>query len=94
MSGVLFVDLDTHLLITVVVNVISGKMNVTGGGLDGPYQVAQFHFHWGSNSSRGSEHEVNEKHYPMEVTSSPPHIYPTSTSLPPHFHPTSAPTRT
>ncbi|PVD31565.1 hypothetical protein C0Q70_06979 [Pomacea canaliculata] len=42
-------------------------MNVTGGGLDGPYQVAQFHFHWGSNSSRGSEHEVNERQYPMEL---------------------------
>lgn len=48
---------------------VNGVMTVTGGGLNGLYQVAQFHFHWGENSSDGSEHVINERHYPMEVPS-------------------------
>lgn len=30
--------------------------------------AAQFHFHWGSTNSKGSEHTINSKQYPMEVT--------------------------
>ena len=40
---------------------------VTGGSLDGTYQLAQFHFHWGSDKTKGSEHTVNKKAYPAEV---------------------------
>jgi len=40
---------------------------VHGGGLPGIYQFAQFHLHWGSIDSQGSEHIVNEKAYPMEL---------------------------
>ena len=39
----------------------------TGAGLDGVYQLEQFHFHWGSIDDQGSEHSRNEKHFPMEV---------------------------
>ncbi|XP_025090360.1 carbonic anhydrase 7-like [Pomacea canaliculata] len=49
------------------VKVVSGAMTITGGGLDGPYRVFKFHFHWGANSSRGSEHRVDDKSFPMEM---------------------------
>ena len=31
----------------------------TGGGLKGEYIFAQFHFHWGKDSSLGSEHTID-----------------------------------
>jgi len=40
---------------------------VYGGGLPGIYQFAQFHLHWGSVDSQGSEHTINQKAYPMEL---------------------------
>ncbi len=40
---------------------------VSGGGLPGEYRVAQFHFHWGSNNRRGSEHTIDGKRFPLEV---------------------------
>jgi len=40
---------------------------VYGGGLPGIYQFAQFHLHWGSVDSQGSEHTINKKAYPMEL---------------------------
>nr|KAG5697117.1 hypothetical protein BaRGS_015252 [Batillaria attramentaria] len=44
------------------------EVKVSGGGLSGPsYTVAQFHFHWGSDDMKGSEHTVDRKMYPMEV---------------------------
>ncbi|XP_077406785.1 carbonic anhydrase 15-like isoform X2 [Vanacampus margaritifer] len=46
-----------------------GVMEVSGGGLGHVYSTLQFHFHWGSLSqdSKGSEHTVDSKRYPMEV---------------------------
>ena len=32
---------------------------ITGGGLTGTYEFLQFHFHWGSDSSKGSEHLID-----------------------------------
>ncbi|XP_052072583.1 carbonic anhydrase 7-like isoform X1 [Mytilus californianus] len=48
---------------------VEGRNNlvVTGGGLLGPYLVKQFHFHWGSQDSRGSEHDMNGRFFPMEM---------------------------
>nr|XP_023664052.1 carbonic anhydrase 15-like isoform X1 [Paramormyrops kingsleyae] len=43
-------------------------LSVSGGGLPGSYQAQQLHFHWGSSSTNGSEHTVNGRRYPMEVT--------------------------
>ena len=41
--------------------------NVSGGGLPGTYTTVQFHLHWGSVNTQGSEHAVDGKHYPAEV---------------------------
>ena len=39
-------------------------MTVSGGDLPGTYVLAQFHFHWGSETSGGSEHLVDgERHF-------------------------------
>jgi len=40
---------------------------IDDGGLGGEYIFAQFHFHWGSDSSKGSEHTINGVRYPMEM---------------------------
>ncbi|XP_047736691.1 carbonic anhydrase 14 [Hyalella azteca] len=40
---------------------------IDDGGLAGEYIFAQFHFHWGSDSSMGSEHTINGVRYPMEM---------------------------
>ncbi|XP_046839824.1 carbonic anhydrase 2-like [Xenia sp. Carnegie-2017] len=40
---------------------------ISGGGLPGTYQLAQFHFHWGNDSTKGSEHTVNGKKYAAEL---------------------------
>lgn len=29
---------------------------ISGGGLEGKYVFSNFHFHWGSDDSKGSEH--------------------------------------
>ncbi|XP_064164019.1 carbonic anhydrase 15 [Anguilla rostrata] len=51
---------------TVVLQVELG-MEVRGGGLPGNYTTLQLHFHWGSNSTNGSEHTINGRRYPMEM---------------------------
>ncbi|OQV12524.1 putative Carbonic anhydrase 2 [Hypsibius exemplaris] len=46
----------------------TGKIpTVRGGGLLDSYALTQFHFHWGSDDSRGSEHVVEGKRYPLEL---------------------------
>ncbi|XP_052102835.1 carbonic anhydrase 1-like [Mytilus californianus] len=52
---------------TVQVDMEDHTIKVTGGGLPGTYIVDQFHFHWGSVDTRGSEHEINGKHFAMEM---------------------------
>ena len=44
------------------------SLTISGGGLTGKYKAAQFHFHWGSDSSKGSEHKLDGKTYPLEVS--------------------------
>ena len=34
---------------------------------DEEYQFKQLHFHWGSIDSKGSEHTINGKRFPMEM---------------------------
>ncbi|CAL4097252.1 unnamed protein product, partial [Meganyctiphanes norvegica] len=43
------------------------SMNVFGGGLPAVYNLAQFHFHWGCENNRGSEHTVDGNRYAMEL---------------------------
>ena len=45
----------------------SNAYSVSGGSLPTTYYATQFHFHWGSDDSKGSEHTVDGKSYPMEV---------------------------
>ncbi|XP_021112595.1 carbonic anhydrase 7 isoform X3 [Heterocephalus glaber] len=40
---------------------------VTGGPLEGPYRLKQFHFHWGKKRDVGSEHTVDGKSFPSEL---------------------------
>ncbi|CAH1800453.1 unnamed protein product, partial [Owenia fusiformis] len=40
---------------------------IQGGPLVGQYSVLQAHFHWGEESTRGSEHTLDGQRYPMEV---------------------------
>nr|XP_037864305.1 carbonic anhydrase 7 isoform X2 [Chlorocebus sabaeus] len=40
---------------------------VTGGPLEGPYRLKQFHFHWGKKHDVGSEHTVDGKSFPSEL---------------------------
>jgi len=46
---------------------IAQKTLLTGGPLEGTYRLAQFHCHWGKNSSCGSEHTVDGKSYAAEL---------------------------
>eukprot|EP00914_Ancora_sagittata_P023035 GHVO01045706.1.p1 GENE.GHVO01045706.1~~GHVO01045706.1.p1 ORF type:complete len:262 (+),score=46.34 GHVO01045706.1:653-1438(+) len=41
--------------------------SLTGGPLKNKFQLAQFHFHWGSENDCGSEHTVNGKMYASEA---------------------------
>ena len=34
---------------------------LSGGNLNGSYQILQLHFHWGSDDTKGSEHTLNGK---------------------------------
>jgi hypothetical protein len=40
---------------------------MTEGDLGSRFKAAQFHFHWGNDNTRGSEHTYNGKTYPAEV---------------------------
>lgn len=41
--------------------------SISGGDLGQTFKAAQFHFHWGSDNNKGSEHTYNGKSYPAEV---------------------------
>ena len=43
------------------------SVGLSGGPLATPYKVLQLHFHWGSDNTKGSEHEYDGQAYPMEV---------------------------
>jgi carbonic anhydrase len=48
--------------------VLSGNpVYLDQGGLPARYILEQFHFHWGFNDSRGSEHSIDGKFAPLEV---------------------------
>lgn len=59
--------LTIRLLSIVQVGLKGQGLYIWGGGLPNVYVVEQFHFHWGSENSRGSEHEINGTHFPIEV---------------------------
>ena len=45
-----------------------GKFKVSGGGLNGTFSTAQFHFHWSTPTGKGSEHTVDGEQFPGEVS--------------------------
>ncbi|XP_070572685.1 carbonic anhydrase-like isoform X2 [Ptychodera flava] len=51
---------------SVQVNLV-GDYSITGAELPNTYTVAQFHFHWGSSNTVGSEHTLNGGKYPIEM---------------------------
>lgn len=46
---------------------VGHSVTISAGGLQVTYNIDQFHFHWGENSSVGSEHTIDSQHYPLEV---------------------------
>ncbi|XP_072926276.1 carbonic anhydrase 5A, mitochondrial isoform X1 [Hemitrygon akajei] len=40
---------------------------ISNGPLQNHYRLNQFHFHWGAENNRGSEHTVNNQVYPAEL---------------------------
>ena len=54
-------------VMTAQVDTINANWTVTAGSLSDTYRLLQFHFHWGSDSTTGSEHTINSKQYPLEV---------------------------
>ncbi|XP_061175512.1 carbonic anhydrase 2-like [Saccostrea echinata] len=45
----------------------TNEAHVSGGDLGSKFKAAQFHFHWGNDNNRGSEHTYNGKTYPAEL---------------------------
>ncbi|XP_063313118.1 carbonic anhydrase 15-like [Pelobates fuscus] len=59
---------DGHsVLLSLEGEVILGHINISGAGLPNTYHALQFHFHWGSPKSDGSEHTMDGKQFPMEL---------------------------
>ncbi|XP_076876031.1 carbonic anhydrase 15 [Brachyhypopomus gauderio] len=50
-----------------VVMEVGGGVRVSGGGLPSSYRTTQLHFHWGSESTNGSEHTILQHRFPMEM---------------------------
>lgn len=45
----------------------NGDSELSGGPLSSKYKLEQFHFHWGSKSSHGSEHLLDGKSFAAEL---------------------------
>ncbi|XP_021345355.1 carbonic anhydrase 2-like isoform X2 [Mizuhopecten yessoensis] len=52
---------------TVQVDLQGQSLTIQGGALPGVYKAAQFHFHWGAENKRGSEHNLDDQNFPMEM---------------------------
>ncbi|XP_071849206.1 carbonic anhydrase 2-like isoform X1 [Apostichopus japonicus] len=46
---------------------LDGNYHTSGGGLTTGYKAVQFHFHWGSVDTQGSEHTVDDQMYAAEM---------------------------
>ncbi|KAF4528484.1 hypothetical protein B566_EDAN013031, partial [Ephemera danica] len=43
------------------------RPELSGGPLQGGYTFLQMHFHWGADNTRGSEHTIDGKSFPLEL---------------------------
>merc|ERR1711913_223676 len=51
-----------------VIATIPGDVGIlSGGNLTGEYQILQLHFHWGADDTKGSEHTLDGKMFPLEL---------------------------
>jgi len=51
-----------------VVATLPGDVGILSGGpLTGDYQILQLHFHWGADDTKGSEHTLDGKMFPLEM---------------------------
>ena len=57
------------LTLTVQVDILNNNnaIGISDSGLPAYYDLAQFHFHWGSVNLVGSEHKIDGHAYPIEV---------------------------
>lgn len=46
---------------------VANMPSISGGPLNGVYDFAQLHFHWGDNDTYGSEDLIEGRSYPMEL---------------------------
>lgn len=53
-------------MISVVMKIGSGKKAMSGGLLDGKYEFAHFHYHWGAKGS-GSEDKIGGRSFALEL---------------------------
>ncbi|XP_063266957.1 carbonic anhydrase 7 isoform X2 [Prinia subflava] len=44
-----------------------GPRAISGGPFQNPFRLKQFHFHWGTTHSQGSEHTIDGKPFPCEL---------------------------
>ncbi|KAL8194818.1 UNVERIFIED_CONTAM: Carbonic anhydrase 7 [Gekko kuhli] len=51
---------------------VDDKAVISGGPLEDPYRLKQFHFHWGKSRGCGSEHTIDGKSFPCEVKNAIP----------------------
>ncbi|KAL3892459.1 hypothetical protein ACJMK2_004662 [Sinanodonta woodiana] len=65
-AGDLQMDLENNGH-TIQINLQGKGIYITGGGLSNAYIADQFHFHWGKNDKRGSEHAIDGQYFPMEM---------------------------
>lgn len=52
---------------TFCMSVNSDQCNLSGGPLEDKYRLLQFHCHWGSDDTKGSEHTVDGHQYAAEL---------------------------
>jgi len=52
---------------SVEIDLMKNRYAISGGGLPTTYKAAQFHFHWADEDSKGSEHTLDGKTYPLEL---------------------------
>src|SRR6218665_959154 len=79
-AGCSYSDDNTFFLhsVSIIGDRSSVQVGIPGGGVEvgidndgrslrSKYTLAQFHFHWGSEDSFGSEHSIDNNFYAMEV---------------------------
>ena len=67
LQNCLFIFSCSQKVIALLVGSVTTKLDIDGSDFKEKYNFLQFHFHWGRNNYQGSEHQINDKKYPLEV---------------------------